>query len=599
MRRPALGDPLWLGQYRVLAELRRDETTRVLLGSGPDDRLVALTLPNTAEDNGFRAEAAALSAVFEADPDAATPWHASEFHPGPALEDVPGALPEPAVRRLAAGIAADLTRLHSAGLAHGNLDPSHVRLTNHGARLVPRATGTDPAADLFALGTLLAAETALPEAIRPCLAENPPDRPTASQLLETIGPAAAPWPPAVEKLIAEQTAELAPFLDAQPAEDKTDPVIHQVAEDFPAAPPPPLSRRRILLGALALVLLGLAGWLAWPGPPKPDALPPAPQPPLVESGFLVARGHPQFLQYNHDGRLLATADADFTLEVLDVDTRKPVGRRLGPFPETSVAGMAFGLDGLSLVIARVKDTQLTTQTWNAWTGQETSAPLVFDGIDRDGGWPALSPDGSLLTVPMASPRRLDVWRVADRTRVGSIDTPAAFRYSEFSPDGHTLAVYQRDGHSDHPGQFRLWDMASLKPAGAPITMAANERLCCFAFRPDGRTLITTSGEAREPAKVHQWDTAAHQELRPAFTLAPTRIDQQNGTVWMTMALAGLDDQHLLALSAGTLVVLRLDGKQEGAGLPGIASLSVSPDRKTIATTSGSTADNNVHLWHKP
>ncbi|MGW4397202.1 hypothetical protein ACWEHA_18110 [Amycolatopsis nivea] len=591
MRRPAVDDPLWLGQYRVLAELARHETTRVLLGSGPDDRLVALALPGTA---GSRAETAALSAVLEADPDASTPWHASEFHPGPSLPDVPDPLPEPAVVRLAAGIAAELTQLHSAGLAHGNLNASHVRLTSSGARLIPRAAGKDPADDLLALGALLAAQSAIPEALRRCLADNA----TAAELLEAIGPATAPWPPEVEKLIAERTAELAQFLDAQPAQDATEPVIYQVPDtpDSPEPPRRPASRRGILIGALAVVIAGLAAWIAWPAP---DALPPAPQPPLVESGFLVARGHPQFLQFSHDGQLLATMNADFTMDVLDVGTRKPIGRRLGPFPQTGLTGMAFSPDGLALIASRVKESQLTTQTWDPRTGRELGAPLVVDGIDRDGGSPALSSDGRLLAVPMASPRRLDLWRVADRTRIGSIDTPATFHYSEFSPGGRALAVYEWDGHSAHPGRLRLWDTASLKPAGDPIALAENDQLCCLAFRPDGRTLITTSGEARTAAKVHQWDTTTHQELRPVFTLAPAQIDQQSGTVFFTMALAGLDDQHLLALSAGTLVVLGLDGKQEGAGLPGVASLTVSPDRKTVATTSGSTADKTVHLWREP
>lgn len=355
-------------------------------------------------------------------------------------------------------------------------------------------------------------------------------------------------------------------------------------------------RWRLLIGALAVVIAGLAAWIAWPNPP---AVPPAPQPPLVESGFLVARGHPEVLRFSHDGRLLATVNADFTIDVLDVTTRKPVGKRLGPFPDNGLTGLAFSSDSSALTVSRVKDKQLTTQTWDARTGRETGAPLVLENSDPDGGWPTISPDGSLAAVPMDSPRRLELWRVADRTRIGSIDTPATFRHSEFSPDGRTLAVYQWDGHSAHTSQLGLWDTASLRPTGDPITWAENDRLCCVAFQPDSRTLITTSGEARKAAKVQQWDTATRKELRPGFTLAPTRIDEQSGNVWFAMALPGLDDQHLLALSAGTLTVVGLDGKQEGAGLPGIASLAVSPDRKTVATTSGSTADTTVHLWRKP
>lgn len=589
MRRPAVDDPLWLGQYRVLAELARDETTRVLLGSGPNDRLVALTLVPRQS-----AETAALSAVLEADPDASTPWWAQEFVPGPSLRDVPDALPEPAVLRLAAGIAADLTQLHSAGLAHGKLTPSHIRLTSSGARLIARATGDDPADDVFALGTLLAAKSALPEALRPCLAENPADRPTAAELLETLRPSADPWPPAVEKLVAERTAELAQFLDGQhmPLDDS---VIYQVAD----TPPPPrraAPRRRILISALALAIAGLAAWIAWPDPPAP---PPAPPSPLTESGFLVARGHPQYVTFNHDGRLLATANADFTIDVLDVVTRKPVGPRIGPFPETGLPGMTFRSDGITLVTAQVKDNQFTARTWDSRTGREIGEPLVLENIDRGGAWPELSPDGSVAAVPMASPRRTDLWRVADRTRIGSIDTPAAFRVSAFSPDGRTLAVYQWDGHSAHTSQLDLWDTASLKTAGKPIVFSETEPICCLAFRPDGRTLITTSAGAGAPPQVRQWDTATHEQLRPAFSLAPAPAYGEMREAYVFMASAGLDDQHLLALAAGTVTVRDLDGNQDGASLPGILSFAVSPDRKTIATTTGSTADTTVHLWRKP
>lgn len=611
MRRPAVDDPLWLGRYRVLAELDRDETARVLLGSGPDHRLVALRLPHLARDNGFRAEAAALnaaSAVLEADPHASTPWLASEFVPGPSLRDVletVGTLPGPALLRLAAGVAADLARLHDSGLVHGKLKPSAIRLTSGGARLIARATGGEPPDDVFALGSLLAAaaDDALPEAIRPCLAENPADRPTAAELLEALSPSTDPWPDAVEQLIAEHTAQLRQFREDQPEpQDEGGSVIYQVAEP-PHQPQPkrrPVPRRRLLIGALALVIAGLAAWLAWPDPPAPDALPPAPPPPLVESGFLVSRGHPQAATFSHDGRLLATLNTDFTLDLLDVATHKPVGQRIGPFPETGLTGLAFLPGDTALVASLLKDNKLTVQSWDPRSARETGEPLVLDHIDTDGGWPTLSDDGSMITVPKSSPRRLELWRVSDHTRVGSVETPGALRYAQFSPDGHRLAVYQWDGHSDHTSQLVLWDPASLRPVGKPIIWVDHERLAYFAFTPDNRGLITTSGgEAHSAAKVRQWDTATQEEVRLAFALAPPIDQRQGGNAYFTMVAPGLDDQHLLALASGALTVHDLDGRQNGAGVPGISSFTVSPDRKTVATTSDSTADRTVHLWHKP
>ncbi|MFD2472246.1 hypothetical protein [Amycolatopsis silviterrae] len=596
MRRPALDDPLWLGPYRVLAELARRETSRVLLGSGPDHRLVALKL--FADDTGFRAEAAALPTIIAAEP----PWLATEFIPGPSLRDVLdtlGTLPEPAVLRIAAGIAADLARLHDTGLAHGNLTPSAIRLTTAGARLIARAAGREPADDLLALGSILAASTTNPpEPIRRCLAEHPADRPTAAELLDALGPSTAPWPPAIETLLAAHTAELNQLLDDHQLPAPDDSVIYQLADPQPVPKRGPVPRRRILLGALTLVIAGLAAWVAWPDPPAVPS--PAPQPsPLVESGFLIGGGHPQAVIFSPDSRLLVTANADTTLDVLDLTTHQPVGQRIGPFPESGLAGVAF--HGTTLVTARVNGgRQLTVQSWDARTGRETGEPLVIDHIDADGSGPSLSADGSMLTVPMSSPRRLELWRLADHTRVGRAETPALYRYGKFSPDGRTLALYQWDGRSSHPSKLELRDATSLRPIGKPITWVDHDRLGYFAFTPDSRTLITTSGgESHSAPRVRQWDTTTQEEIRLSFALAPPPGGEEGGHLLFTMVAPGLDDQHLLALTSGTLTVHALDGKQDGPGVPGISSFTVSPDRKTVATTTDSPADHTVHLWHAP
>ncbi|SFP87424.1 hypothetical protein [Amycolatopsis rubida] len=63
----------------------------------------------------------------------------------------------------------------------------------------------------------------------------------------------------------------------------------------------------------------------------------------------------------------------------------------------------------------------------------------------------------------------------------------------------------------------------------------------------------------------------------------------------------LPEPEVLRLAAGLaadLTRLHSAGQAHSAGLPGIGSLTVSPDRKTVATTSGSAADNAVHLWRK-
>jgi hypothetical protein len=129
----ALGadDPREVGRYRTLAELGRGGMGRVLLGAGPDGRLVAVKLVRAqlVEDDDFRerfrrevtasrkVSGAYTAAVVDADANAATPWLASVFVPGPSLQDTvkaTGPLPEESVSRLVAGLAAALVDVRAA-----------------------------------------------------------------------------------------------------------------------------------------------------------------------------------------------------------------------------------------------------------------------------------------------------------------------------------------------------------------------------------------------------------------------------------------------------------------------------------------------------
>ncbi|MCX5197007.1 protein kinase [Streptomyces sp. NBC_00249] len=145
--------PSQVGPFRVLGVLGEGGMGRVLLGTAPDGRLVAVkqVLARFADDEGFRArfrrEVAAsrkvsgayTAAVMEADADAETPWLASVFVPGPSLGaavEAAGALPEETVRRLAAGLASALAEIHRAGLVHRDLKPENVLLAEDGVRVI-------------------------------------------------------------------------------------------------------------------------------------------------------------------------------------------------------------------------------------------------------------------------------------------------------------------------------------------------------------------------------------------------------------------------------------------------------------------------------
>ncbi|MFH8387496.1 serine/threonine-protein kinase [Kitasatospora sp. NPDC018058] len=254
-------DPGEVGGYRLRARLGAGGMGRVYLAYTPGGRPVALKVvrPELAEDPEFRhrfaqevASARRIHSLYtaqvvDAGTDAASPWLATTFVPGPSLDRVVrrhGPLPERTVLLLLAGVAEALQAIHTAGVVHRDLKPGNVLVAADGPRVIDfgiaRAadasplTGTGlrigspgfmapeqalgqpatPATDVFALGALIAfigsgvspfgdgpEPTALyravheepdlsrlphglHELVRYCLAKNPEDRPGTAWLIE-------------------------------------------------------------------------------------------------------------------------------------------------------------------------------------------------------------------------------------------------------------------------------------------------------------------------------------------------------------------------------------------------------------------------------
>ncbi|WP_097912042.1 bifunctional serine/threonine-protein kinase/ABC transporter substrate-binding protein [Streptomyces sp. b84] len=252
-------DPARIAGYRVLGRLGSGGMGVVLLGRSPGGALVAIKLIRAeyADDAGFRARFRREVAiarqvrnrwavpVVDADTEAAAPWLATEFVPGPALSEAVGGggpLPERGVRALGSMLAEALEAVHAAGLVHRDVKPGNVLLGLDGPRLIDfgiaRAlddtvlTATDvivgspgflspeqaqgrrigPASDVFSLGCVLvyaatggrpfgsgpveamlfrtvhdtADLSALPPGLVPvvqaCLSKDPGDRPAAADI---------------------------------------------------------------------------------------------------------------------------------------------------------------------------------------------------------------------------------------------------------------------------------------------------------------------------------------------------------------------------------------------------------------------------------
>ncbi|MEV0092538.1 bifunctional serine/threonine protein kinase/MFS transporter [Streptomyces sp. NPDC050738] len=147
-------DPAHIGPYRLIARLGEGGMGLVYLGRSDLGRTVAVKVVQAehAQHPEFRRrftrEVAAArrvggdwtAAVLDADTEAAVPWVATQYIPGPDLTTVVGKdygpLPEHSVHTLANRLALALQAVHEAGLIHRDLKPSNVLVTVDGPRVI-------------------------------------------------------------------------------------------------------------------------------------------------------------------------------------------------------------------------------------------------------------------------------------------------------------------------------------------------------------------------------------------------------------------------------------------------------------------------------
>ncbi|GAB7185344.1 protein kinase [Kitasatospora sp. Ki12] len=146
-------DPREVGGHLLYARLGAGGMGRVYLSYTPGGRPVALKVvrPELAGDPDFRARFAQEVAsarrihglftaqVVDAGVDAATPWLATTYVPGPSLQQVVqrfGPLPERTVLLLMAGIAEALQAIHATGVVHRDLKPGNVLIAPDGPRVI-------------------------------------------------------------------------------------------------------------------------------------------------------------------------------------------------------------------------------------------------------------------------------------------------------------------------------------------------------------------------------------------------------------------------------------------------------------------------------
>ncbi|MFD5010720.1 bifunctional serine/threonine-protein kinase/ABC transporter substrate-binding protein [Streptomyces chartreusis] len=146
-------DPARIASYRLLRRLGAGGMGVVYLARSGGGSLAAVKVIRAAyaDDPGFRArfrrevETAGRVAnpwvvpLLDADPDAESPWLATEFVPGPSLAEAMeecGPLPYRSARVLGARLAEALEAVHGAGLVHRDVKPANVLLAVDGPRMI-------------------------------------------------------------------------------------------------------------------------------------------------------------------------------------------------------------------------------------------------------------------------------------------------------------------------------------------------------------------------------------------------------------------------------------------------------------------------------
>jgi WD40 repeat protein/tetratricopeptide (TPR) repeat protein len=302
--------------------------------------------------------------------------------------------------------------------------------------------------------------------------------------------------------------------------------------------------------------------------------------------------------FSPDGRWLAAQEAGgFAVRLWEVPSGNPVGQ---PLPHRfTVQQIVFSPDGCYLLTAGgAKGSEV--RLWELPAGRLREVARALDdpnlhfSADRRVAW-RLAADNEVEVVDPATGRRL-----------GLLPHPFPVSDAWLGPDGKTLVVASNN-NATHTGDLRVWDVATARPLGTPITLGSSP-LPRIHFSPDGKTLLTiwhgTEGKGTAGqlvVNVRLWQLPSGTSRTEALPTGGQGVEAQFSPDGRRILLRWNESAkknwnqlekkttHVrLWDAAGTADAVAL--RQEGV----IDSLIFSPDSKTLLTGG---QDKTVRLWN--
>jgi WD40 repeat protein len=274
----------------------------------------------------------------------------------------------------------------------------------------------------------------------------------------------------------------------------------------------------------------------------------------VESGTEIAVLEGQEgVQISPDGRWIATASYDGTVQVWDVESGIEISVLEGY--ELGVTGMLFGPDGC-LVTASSDFGEV--RVWDVKSGTEIAFVEGVYDCRR------ISVNGSRIAA-------VD----DDGTEITVFEGPED--WAQISPDGRRIATA-----SFYDGTARMWDLEGIR--NITFSNGHQQQARSASFSPDGRRIVTISDD--QMAQV--WDMESGTEI--AFS-----NEHKESTPSASFSPDGC--QIVTASYDGTARVRDVKCRIEIAVLKGhenwVRSASFSPDGRWIVTAS---SDGRARLW---